>query len=59
MTYPILIGHLYQNDVSKRIVMPIKDRETYILAKCMTTGETIEIRRYYMFHRYNRLGTQG
>jgi len=55
MIYPILLGHLYQNNLSKRIIITIEDRDTYIIAKSIDSGKTYTLERGYMFHNYSQL----
>ena len=55
MIYPILLGHLYQNNLSKRIVITIEDHDTYIIAKSIDSGKTWKLERGYMFHNYSQL----
>lgn len=59
MNVPVLIGHLYQNELNGRIVLAIDDHATYVTIMDTATGERMDVTRYYMAQRYIRLGAQA
>lgn len=59
MSIPILLGHLYQNTLNGRIIIPIEDYVTFVIAKCLTTGEQFQLTPFYISERYIRLGASS
>lgn len=59
MNVPVLIGHLYQNTLNGRIIIPVEDYATFVIAKCIATGEQLQITPFYISERYIRLGASS